>query len=129
MVCCHILSGKQAGGVVGTANFPWRVGRSAGEDLRLEEAGVWDHHFELVLDFTEGFILQTHPEARALVNGQVCDRVRLRSGDLIEFGSVKLQFWLAETVLRSLRLTEILVALLVAFLSVGQVGVIYWLTR
>ena len=50
--------------------------------MRLEEPGVWDHHFELVLDFTEGFILRTHSEARVRVNGRTCDRVRLRSGSV-----------------------------------------------
>ena len=129
MVCCHILSGKEAGAKVSTVRFPWRVGRAAGEDLRLEEPGVWDHHCEVVLDFSDGFILRAHPDARTLINGQNGDHARLRNGDVIEMGAVKLQFWLAETVQPSLRWIEWQFWLLIGALSLGQIAIIYWLAR
>ena len=69
------------------------------------------------------------PDALVTVNHQPAQVVRLRNGDLLEFGSVRMQFWLAETRQRGLRFRECLVWLLIALVSLGQIAVIYWLLR
>lgn len=76
--------------------FPVSIGRSAGCEVRLEAAGVWDRHAEVGFDVEEGFILRGQAGAPTRVNGEPVQQYRLRNGDVIEFGSVKLQCWLAE---------------------------------
>jgi len=51
----------------------------------------------------------------------------LRSGDVIEAGSLKLQFWLSETRQAGLRLREGLTWAAIAAISLGQIALIYWL--
>ena len=129
MVQLEILSGKMAGTRWVARRFPVRVGRSAPNDLQLEESGVWDEHLQLTFEPGEGFTLQSCPNALVNVNHQSVQTARLRSGDLLEFGSVRMQFWLAETRQRGLRLRECLVWLLIALVTFGQIAVIYTLLR
>ncbi len=46
--------------------------------------------------------------------------VRLRNGDVISFGSAKIQFWLAPAKLRGLKLREFFFWLLLAGLTLAQ---------
>ena len=129
MIQFKILSGKQAGASWVARRFPVRVGRAKGTDLQLEEAGVWDKHFQLDFKPGEGFVLQSAPNALTVVNGVQADRVVLSNGDLLELGSVKLQFWLGETRQRGFRLREGLTWTAIAAICLGQVVLIYWLLR
>ncbi len=129
MVRWNILAGKKAGTTWVARRFPVRIGRSAGADLRLEEKGVWDQHIEIDLDLTEGFVLNAQGEASARVNGRGVERAVLHNGDGIEVGSVKLQFWLGETRQGGLRLREWLTWMGIGALSLGQVGLIWWLMQ
>ena len=129
MVELRILSGKRAGTSWVARRFPVRVGRAPKDNLQLEEDGVWDQHCQLQLSRTEGFLLLARPEAPALVNGHPAERVLLRSGDLIQLGSVKLQFWLSANRQAALGLREWLTWIGIAGICLGQVGLIYWLLR
>ena len=129
MVQFQILSGKQAGARWVARRFPVRLGRAEGSDLRLEEPGVWDRHCELSLDPAEGFILTAQPDALLTVNQQPVRSLCLRNGDSLALGSVRLQFWLAESRQRSLRLREGFVWTLVLLLCLAQVALVYWLSR
>jgi hypothetical protein len=53
----------------------------------------------------------------------------LRNGDLIEIGSVKLQFFLSETRQKGLRFRETLKWAAIAIISLGQIALIYWLLQ
>jgi hypothetical protein len=53
----------------------------------------------------------------------------LRNGDSIDIGSLKLQFWLSDTRQFGLRFREGLTWAALGFISLGQVGLIYWLLR
>jgi hypothetical protein len=53
----------------------------------------------------------------------------LRNGDTIDIGSLRLQFWLSETRQADLRLREGFTWAAIAAISLGQVGLIYWLLR
>jgi len=129
MLQLSILSGKTAGTVWVARRFPVRIGRAAGCDLRLEGNGVWDEHLQVQFDPGRGFVLETGPNALATINGQPLQRTVLRNGDLIEIGSVKMQFCLSETQQTGLRLREALTWAAIAAISLGQIGLIYWLLK
>ena len=127
MVQLKVLSGRKAGTTWVARRFPVRIGRSPAADLQLEESGVWDQHLQLDFKPAEGFLLSTQPNALATVNGQPVHQAVLRNGDAIDIGSLKLQFWLSETRQGGLRLREGLTWIGIAAVSLGQVGLIYWL--
>jgi pSer/pThr/pTyr-binding forkhead associated (FHA) protein len=129
MVQFNVLSGKKAGSQMVVRHFPFSVGRAAGNDLQLDDAGVWDRHFTLECNCTEGFNLALAPDALAAVNNQSVQMTRLCNGDLISFGSVKLQFWLAPPRQRGLLLRELFVWTLLVVVTAGQFALIYLLLR
>jgi pSer/pThr/pTyr-binding forkhead associated (FHA) protein len=129
MVQLKVLSGKKAGTVWMARRFPVRIGRAAAADLQLDESGVWDQHLQLDLSPGEGFVLSAQPNALASVNGQAVHQALLRNGDAIDVGSVKMQFWLGETRQGGLRFREGLTWAGIAIVTLGQVGLIYWLLR
>ncbi len=129
MVQLNILSGKKAGTVWVARRFPVRLGRLAGADLQLEENGVWDQHLQIDFNPGVGFVLTAQPDALVAVNGEPTRQSPLRNGDAIDLGSVKLQFWLAETRQASLAFREWVTWLGIAFVSLGQIGLVYWLLR
>ena len=129
MVQLEILSGPTAGTKWSTRRFPVHVGRAATADLQLEAHGVWDDHFEIRLEPASGFILQVHPDARVTINSQPAEKAALRNGDRIEFGAMKLRFWIAEARQRGLRIREGFVWFILLAVSLGQIALIYWLLQ
>jgi len=127
MIQLNVLSGRTAGGQTVVRHFPFSIGRAPGNDLQLADAGVWDRHLALNLEKPEGFTLTAAPNALAAVNHQPVQTARLRNGDVITFGSVKIQFWLAAVRQRGLRLRELFVWALLALVTLGQFALIYWL--
>ncbi len=126
MVQLKILSGKKAGSLWDARRFPVRIGRSATADLRVEEPGVWDEHLTMNLN-ADGFMVETHANALASVNGQPVQRALLRNGDTIEIGSVKLQFWLAEAPQRGQGVREGFVWTVISVICLAQIALVYWL--
>src|SRR6266568_1560434 len=106
MVQFSILSGKKAGTSWVARRFPVRIGRAGGCDLQVDDAGVWDQHLQLDFIPADGFVLSAQPDCLVAVNAQPVQETVLRSGDIIEAGSLKLQFWLSETRQVGLRLRE-----------------------
>src|SRR5882672_5301051 len=107
MIQLQILTGKQAGTRWVARRFPVRVGRDPANDLRLEEDGVWGQHCELNFDSVEGILLAVQPNALLTVNQEpIPTSHRLRNGDSIELGSVRLRFWLGDPALRGSRIRE-----------------------
>jgi pSer/pThr/pTyr-binding forkhead associated (FHA) protein len=129
MIQFRILTGAQAGAVQMVDCFPCRIGRASGSEFRLNEPGVWDQHLRLELRLPDGYFLLLQPPALATVNGESFSEVRLRNGDTIEAGSVKLQFWLGETQPASQRLREAATWLGLALFAASQGALIYWLIR
>ena len=129
MVQFKILSGKRAGTAWVARRFPVRIGRAASAHLQLEEDGVWDQHLRLDLNRGEGFRLTAESNALATVNGQPMQQSLLRNGDIVEIGSLKMQFWLSETRQHGLRLREWLTWTAIAGICIGQIAVIYLLLR
>ena len=116
-----------ADGLQVVRHFPFYIGRAADNDLRLEADGIWDYHFMLDFKTDEGFTLQTFDEAFATVNDQPQTAARLRNGDIISFGSAKIQFWLAAPQQRGLCLRELFVWALLAAVTASQIALICWL--
>jgi len=129
MVQLRILSGQMAGDNLVVRHFPFCIGRAAENDLCLTDEGIWDYHFMLEFQKKEGFTFQTFEEAFAAVNDESQKTTRLRNGDIISFGSVKIQFWLAAPSQRSLLLREWFVWVLLAGITAAQITLIYWLIR
>jgi pSer/pThr/pTyr-binding forkhead associated (FHA) protein len=129
MVQLKVLTGKKAGTAYAARRFPVQIGRSSKAELQLEEDGVWDEHLRLDFNPGEGFVLSVQENALASVNAEPIQRTTLRNGDLIQLGSSKLQFWLGETRQVSLGWREWLLWSGIAMVSLGQVGLIYWLLR
>lgn len=129
MIQLRILSGKMAGDIQIVRRFPFNIGRAPGNDLILDESGVWDNHLTLGFQKGEGFTLQTSPETFAAINEESKTSARLRNGDIISFGSIKIQFWLAAPRQRGLRLKELSVWLLLAAVTAFQFFLIYRLLK
>ncbi|HWF17974.1 MAG TPA: FHA domain-containing protein [Verrucomicrobiae bacterium] len=125
MVQLKIVSGKMAGTEQVARHFPFRIGRSASADLRVEEDGVWDEHLELAFHSTDGFILTAHPNALAAINGQPFREAVLRNGDAIEIGALKIRFWLGATRQSRLGLREWLTWTAFALIIAAQLFLIY----
>lgn len=125
MFCFDILNGSKAGTRWVACRLPFRVGRSSEDDLQLADPGVWDHHLRVELRDRRHAALVAAPDALTTVNGQPAQDVLLRNGDVIELGSLRLQFGLSPTTHRSLRLREALTWLGLALLSLGQIALIY----
>jgi hypothetical protein len=106
VVQLSILNGEQAGRECVARRFPFVVGRSPQPHLPLPANGVWDRHLVIHWRRSDGFHLETCPGALVSVNGLPVTETRLRNGDLLELGSLKLRFWLAPVVQRSLRPRE-----------------------
>jgi len=127
MVQLRILSGKKAGTQWDARRFPVRVGRAVANDLQLEDDGVWDQHFELIFNRAEGFVLTARPDALVTVNHEPVQTARLRNGDSIEVGAVRIRFWLGATRQRGLRAREWFVWALIVVISVVEIMIIYLL--
>lgn len=129
MIQLNILSGKKAGAQLAARHFPFRIGRTAGNDLQLEDDGVWDSHLTLAFQNPGGITLAVAANALVTVNGRDVRSATLRNGDLIKVGSAKIQFWLAPARQRGLRLREGFVWALLASIIAMQLALIYWLIR
>ena len=128
MIHLNILSGKTAGGQAVVRHFPFRIGRAPQNDFQLEDDGVWDSHLTLELNHeNKRFTLAVAPNALAAVNNQSIQSAPLSNGDLISFGSVKIQFWLAPARPRALFLREAFVWALLLAVTIFQFTLIYLL--
>jgi hypothetical protein len=129
MIQLNILSGKKAGNQLVARRFPFRIGRATGNNLKLEDEGVWDQHLILEFQKQEGFRLTASANALAAVNGEPAQSKILRNGDTITIGSAKLQFWLAAAGQRGLRFRESFVWALIIAVTAAQFALVYWLIR
>lgn len=127
MVQLRILSGAKAGGFQAVRHFPFNVGRATDNDLCFDAAGVWDHHFILNLQKKEGFTLQVCEQTFVAINDHPQSTARLRNGDVISFGSAKVQFWLSDPKQRGLWAREMFVWVLIACVTIAQIALIYFL--
>lgn len=129
MVQLRILSGKMAGELRVVRHFPFRIGRSAENDLCLDDSGVWNNHLVLEFQKNEGFRFQAGTDAFVALNEQPQTAAWLRNGDILSFGSVKIRFWIAPAKLRGLQLRELSVWLLIVGVTAFQIFLIHRLLK
>ena len=129
MIQLRIINGQTAGDLLVVRRFPFNIGRAADNDLCLDEAGVWDYHLAVNFQPDEGILLTTAPEAFLAINEQPQSSARLRNGDVISFGSCKLQFWLAAPPQRSLKFREAAVWIILATVTLLQVALLVGLCQ
>jgi pSer/pThr/pTyr-binding forkhead associated (FHA) protein len=127
MLQLKVLSGKKAGCEISARHFPFRVGRSAEDDLQLEDAGVWERHAEVDFFPPDGLILHAQPEAFVTINGNPVQQALLRNGDLLELGGVKIELALSPAPQRSFAGREWLTWGALGTLVLSQMALIYWL--
>jgi len=87
MVQFNILSGRKAGAQLAARRFPFRIGRAPGNELQLDDDGIWDQHLTLEFNRQKGFTLATAPNALVNINGGPVQTAILRNGDIITLGS------------------------------------------
>ena len=129
MVQFNILSGRKAGAQTAARRFPFRIGRAPGNELQLDDDGIWDQHLTLEFNRQKGFTLATAPNALVTINGGLVQTAILRNGDIITLGSAKLQFWLAAARQRGQHPREAFVWALLTAVTAAQFALIYWLIR
>lgn len=127
MIQFRVVDGRRRGDVLGAGRFPVRIGRGKSDQLRIEEAGVWESHVEIRLSAIEGFIVKARAEAPARRNGEPFVETQLHNGDVIELGSCRLQFLLSDVVQKGLHLREALTWIGIALFAAAQGGLIWWL--
>ena len=127
MIQLYILAGRKAGRQLVTRRFPFRIGRAHGNDLQLDDDGVWDQHSTLEFDPQQGVILAAAPNALITVNRQPVRTALLRNGDVVTLGSAKLQFWLTTVRQHSLFLREGFVWALLTAVVLCELLLIYGL--
>ncbi len=86
--------------------YPFRIGRAPGDQLRIEAPGVWERHCTLEWRGADGIQLVGHPEAMTAVNGQRVNETRVRNGDVLEIGGIRLLISVSPLPQRSFRLLE-----------------------
>lgn len=75
------------------SNPPWRIGRSADNDLRLEDPSVAPYHAEIRVDAQGRYALRALDVRNGLfVNGVRVDSAVLEEGDRIRIGARELRF-------------------------------------
>jgi hypothetical protein len=129
MILFRVLSGKMAGDAKVVRHFPFHIGRLPANHLCLDEPGVWDHHLTIEFLGGEGIILSAAPDAFTAVNDHPQITARLGNGDVITFGSAKIQFWLAPSAQYGLRARELSVWLLIAAVTALQITLLWLLVR
>lgn len=127
MIQFGILTGKRAGSSWAARRFPVRIGRSPDADLQSDEEGVWDWHAQVDFKPRDGFYLTARPNTLASVNGQAVREVRLRNGDGVEIGALKMRFWLSPTRQAGLRFREWFTWAAIAAICLAQIALVYWL--
>jgi pSer/pThr/pTyr-binding forkhead associated (FHA) protein len=109
--------GQAQATVTQISSYPFRIGRAPGDHLRIQAPGVWDNHITLEWRAAEGIHLVGSPESLTAVNGHLVKETRIRNGDLVQIGGVRLLLSVAPAAQRSFRPLEIVI-----WTALGAVG-------
>jgi hypothetical protein len=81
----------QADQTVAMDRMPFVVGRGLGSSLSVEAPGVWERHLTFDLVRGEGLVVSVGPGAVAYVEGRTFDRHRVRNGDEMKAGTLRIR--------------------------------------
>ncbi|MBG88640.1 MAG: hypothetical protein CMO80_17305 [Verrucomicrobiales bacterium] len=126
MVQLELTAGKKKE-IFPVNSFPCNIGRGSKNNVRLKSRGVWDEHASLVFQQEHGFSIITQSHGSLIVNGDSCDRARLKNGDTIELGSARLRFWLAPIQAPSSENTDLLFWSVIAMTIATMLGLMLFL--
>ncbi|MGC8742431.1 MAG: FHA domain-containing protein [Verrucomicrobiia bacterium] len=129
MAKLSVISGKNKGLSIKLDKFPFTFGRADNADLSIDEEGVFDRHFQITHIPGDGYYIEAFEPALVAVNDLYITKTRLKNGDFIQSGNVKLRFWLAEVKQKNFIFREIIIWFWLTLLTFGQVFVIYWLLK
>ena len=129
MVQLRVLHGTTAGEALAVNRFPCTLGRATTDDLQFPDVGVWDQHLQLDRQVPQGFLLRRLGAGRASVNGTEFDEVFLHNGDTVDFGGVKLRFWLADVRQSNNDTRELFAWSCLLLLVLLEAGLLIWLLR
>ncbi len=117
------LATGESGGtqVFGENRLPLLVGRDHA-DLVLDRSGVWNRHLVLFRDAEGWLMVAPQDDATVFRGGERIDgATRLRNGDTLELGAVKIRFRIASCHQRPLRILETSAWLVLSALVAVQV--------
>tara|TARA_B100000482_G_scaffold116829_1_gene84403 strand:+ start:414 stop:803 length:390 start_codon:yes stop_codon:yes gene_type:complete len=81
---------------INISDFPFKIGRSKNCHHRIEAKGVWPFHIVLEQDGENGIVVKNESEGSLLINSlKISKSVRLKNGDVLQFGAVGFRFWFA----------------------------------
>ena len=81
---------------INISDFPFKIGRSKNCHHRIEAKGVWPCHIVLEQDGENGIVVKNESEGSLLINSlKISKSVRLKNGDVLQFGAVGFRFWFA----------------------------------
>ena len=91
MIELIVLNGPDSGRRLSVVSLPSRFGKSVGQAASFKGAGVWDEHFEVVLDESGAPVVRVLGDARICVQSLPIREVRIRDGLVLEVGGIRLQ--------------------------------------
>ena len=122
--------GTTAGAFVAARRFPFRIGRAAESDHRIEASGVWAQHCQIEMRPDRSLWLVPVGDAITRLNGQILTQSAvLHTGDEIEIGSLHYRYGLAPARLRSLAIREAITWAALAAVCLTQFALILLLLR
>ena len=95
--------------------------------MRLEDDGVWERHASIALTASGFFNLIARPEAMVCVDGVRVTEARIKEGDVIDLGAVKMVFHLSPAHQRGLALREWILWTVLFALLLGELLLMFWL--
>ncbi len=129
MIDLLILSGPDSGRRLSVASMPSRFGKSVGLDASFRGAGVWDEHFEVLLDEAGTPVVRVLGEARICVDSHPIRDVKVRDGLILEVGGVRVQLGIQPSRHGSLVWREVLFWCVFGALLGVQVWAMWWVGR
>ena len=123
-----VTEGRQQGTWADISAEPFRVGKGANDDWRLDDRGVWEGH--AVFELKPGGLprVRRSGEGSLAVNAEpVASAARLRDGDRITLGATVLYFTRTPAVWRRLVLLDVSAWSLFGAVVALELGLLAWL--
>ena len=100
--------------------FPYRIGRSAQADLRIEASGVWENHAIILPGENSRFLIRSEDESLLLRNGEPIRSSQLAAGDELTVGSARVLVSLAPARQKSLGFAEAMAWVLLVVVAAAE---------
>lgn len=119
----------QGARVVAMDRMPFVVGRGPEAALTVEAPGVWERHLSFDLVRGKGLVVSVGPGAVAYVEGRAFDHHRVRNGDEVKAGVLRLRVSVGPPRRKRLKVGDWMLWGMLALVSAGQGVVVWWMLR